>query len=61
MNITDYMVNAGIKRKRKRKIAITNFPNLKEYSNKLCTESNYKTIPIHKKYRDIKNNEYQVF
>ncbi len=59
MNITDYMVNAGIKRKRK--IAITNFPNLKEYSNKLCTESNYKTIPIHKKYGDIKNNEYQVF
>lgn len=59
MNITDYMVNAGIKRKRK--IAITNFPNLKEYSNELCTESNYKTIPIHKKYRDIKNNEYQVF
>lgn len=59
MNITDYMVNAGIKRKRK--ITITNFPNLKEYSNKLCTESNYKTIPIHKKYRDIKNNEYQVF
>lgn len=53
------MVNAGIKRKRK--IAITNFPNLKEYSNELCTESNYKTIPIHKKYRDIKNNEYQVF
>lgn len=27
---------------------------IKEYSNKLCNESNLKTIPIHKKYRDIK-------
>ena len=33
---------------------------IKEYSNKLCNESNLKTIPIHKKYRDIKNNEYQI-
>ena len=37
-----------------------NLEKIKEYSNKLCNESNLKTIPIHKKYRDIKNNEYQI-
>lgn len=73
MNITDYMVNAGIKRKITITITITNIPDLydikielKRIGNnlnqltRLCNESNLKTIPIHKKYRDIKNNEYQV-
>lgn len=63
------MVNAGIKRK----ITITSIPDLydikielKRIGNnlnqltRLCNENNLKTIPIHKKYRDIKNNEYQV-
>ncbi len=68
MNITDYMVNAGIKRKRK--IAITNFPNLYDVkielkrignnlnqSTRLCNEGKINAIGL----EDLKSEVSKIW